>query len=89
MKNPCWTACAQDAGKFTAYHDVLFENQPMESDDAFADKGRLIDLAGKVEGLDTPAFRTCVEDGTHNNLLSRPDGLYAMLWRMQSDTVSA
>lgn len=30
-----------------------------------------------------------IEDGTHNNLLSRPDGLYAMLWRMQSDTVSA
>jgi subfamily B ATP-binding cassette protein HlyB/CyaB len=30
-----------------------------------------------------------VEDGTHSHLLNRPDGLYAMLWRMQSDTVSA
>lgn len=29
-----------------------------------------------------------VEDGTHSHLLARPDGLYAMLWRMQSDTVS-
>ncbi|MFJ5556143.1 DsbA family protein [Streptomyces sp. NPDC093250] len=60
-------ACAQDAGKFTPYHDVLFQNQPMESDDAFADKDKLIELAGKVDGLDTPEFRTCVEDGTHNS----------------------
>jgi protein-disulfide isomerase len=60
-------ACAQDAGKFTAYHDVLFANQPPETDDAFADDGKLIELAGKVEGLDTPAFRSCVEDGTHNS----------------------
>ena len=26
-----------------------------------------------------------VEDGTHRELLARPDGLYAKLWRMQSD----
>ncbi|MFI2376601.1 DsbA family protein [Streptomyces sp. NPDC018964] len=64
-------ACAQDAGKFAAYHDVLFENQPMESDDAFADDDRLIELAGKVDGLDTPAFRTCVEDGTHNSWVGK------------------
>ncbi|MFF5157057.1 DsbA family protein [Streptomyces sp. NPDC000348] len=64
-------ACAQDAGKFTAYHDVLFENQPMESDDAFADNAGLIELAGKVDGLDTPAFRTCVEDGTHNSWVAK------------------
>ena len=60
-------ACAQDAGKFTAYHDVLYENQPKETDDAYADNARLIDLAGKVDGLVTPAFRTCVEDGTHDS----------------------
>ncbi len=48
-------ACAQDAGKFTAYHDVLFENQPMESDDAFSSDNKLFDLASKVDGLDTPS----------------------------------
>ncbi|MFD7689248.1 thioredoxin domain-containing protein [Streptomyces sp. NPDC059781] len=64
-------ACAQDAGKFAAYHDVLFENQPPESDDAFADNGKLIELAGKVDGLDTPAFRSCVEDGTHNSWVAK------------------
>lgn len=64
-------ACAQDAGKFTEYHDVLFANQPMESDDAFADKDKLIELAEKVEGLDTPAFRACVEEGTHNSWVAK------------------
>lgn len=64
-------ACAQDAGKFAAYHDVLFENQPPESDDTLADDGKLIELAGKVDGLDTPAFRTCVADGTHNSWVAK------------------
>ncbi|MEU1039527.1 DsbA family protein [Streptomyces sp. NPDC005551] len=59
-------ACAQDAGKFTAYHDVLYDNQPQETDDAFAKPDKLLELAGKVEGLDTPAFRKCVDDGTHD-----------------------
>ncbi|GGS22496.1 thioredoxin domain-containing protein [Streptomyces griseoviridis] len=59
-------ACAQDAGKFTAYHDVLYDNQPREVDDAFARTDKLIELAGKVDGLDTPAFRRCVTEGTHN-----------------------
>ncbi|MDT0344683.1 DsbA family protein [Streptomyces litchfieldiae] len=59
--------CARDAGKFREYHDVLFENQPAESDDAFADKARLIDLAGDVEGLDTETFRTCVQEGSHDD----------------------
>ncbi|MEU9334737.1 thioredoxin domain-containing protein [Streptomyces sp. NPDC048290] len=59
-------ACAQDAGKFTAYHDVLYDHQPAETDDAFADDAKLIELALNVDGLDTPRFRTCVEKGTHN-----------------------
>ncbi|OII67823.1 MULTISPECIES: thioredoxin domain-containing protein [unclassified Streptomyces] len=58
-------ACAQDAGRFVPYHDVLFQNQPMETDDAFSNNQTLFDLAAKVEGLDTPAFRSCVADGTH------------------------
>lgn len=59
--------CAQDAGKFSAYHDVLYTNQPDETDDAYADNNKLLDLAKKVPGLDTPAFRSCVENGTHNS----------------------
>ncbi|MBC7273949.1 MAG: thioredoxin domain-containing protein [Streptomyces sp.] len=64
-------ACAQDAGHFTAYHDVLYDQQPPETDDAFADSGRLIELAGEVEGLDTPAFRACVQDGTHDSWVDK------------------
>lgn len=58
-------ACAQDAGKFRAYHDVLYQNQPEETKDAYADNAKLIELAGKVPGLDTPAFRKCVDNGRH------------------------
>ncbi|MDN3020900.1 thioredoxin domain-containing protein [Streptomyces sp. S.PB5] len=64
-------ACAQDAGKFTAYHDVLYENQPAETDDAYAKNSKLIELAKKVDGLDTPAFRTCVEGGTHDSWVAK------------------
>ncbi|AEY88784.1 hypothetical protein AQJ11_19800 [Streptomyces corchorusii] len=64
-------ACAQDAGKFRAFHDVLYANQPKETDDAFASNDKLIELAGKVKGLDTPAFRKCVQDGTHDSWVDR------------------
>ncbi|WP_188114182.1 DsbA family protein [Streptomyces apricus] len=64
-------ACAQDAGKFPEYHDVLFENQPAETDDAYAKNSRLIELAGKVDGLATGAFEKCVEDGTHNSWVAK------------------
>lgn len=64
-------ACAQDAGKFPEYHDVLFENQPEETDDAYADNDRLIELAGKVDGLVTPAFTQCVKDGTHDSWVGK------------------
>ncbi|WP_371622909.1 DsbA family protein [Streptomyces sp. NBC_01116] len=66
-------ACAQDAGKFAPYHDVLFANQPPEPDDAFGKNSRLIELAGDVEGLDTPDFRGCVEDGEHDSWVKKSD----------------
>ncbi|MFI9805277.1 thioredoxin domain-containing protein [Streptomyces sp. NPDC052301] len=64
-------ACAQDAGKFRDFHDVLYGNQPKETDDAFGDNAKLIALAGKVNGLDTPAFRKCVDDGTHDSWVNK------------------
>ncbi|MFI9718796.1 thioredoxin domain-containing protein [Streptomyces sp. NPDC052396] len=60
-------ACAQDAGRFPAYHDLLYKSQPVETDDAFAAKSRLLQLADKVEGLNTPVFQKCVDEGTHNS----------------------
>jgi protein-disulfide isomerase len=54
--------CAQNVGKFHPYHDVLYANQPVESDDAWANRATLISLAKQVPGLDTPAFESCVND---------------------------
>ncbi|MFJ8823331.1 DsbA family protein [Streptomyces sp. NPDC102467] len=64
-------ACAQDAGKFTDYHDVLYENQPKETEDTFADNGKLIGLAGKVDGLVTDSFKSCVNDGKHDGWIQK------------------
>ncbi len=71
LKGANAAACAQDAGKFTEYHDILFQNQPEEVDDAYGKNAKLLELAGKVEGLDTPEFRTCVEEGTHNSWVAK------------------
>ena len=53
-------ACAQDAGKFEDYHDLLFTNQPDESTDSYSSDTTLITLAKQVTGLDTPTFEKCV-----------------------------
>ncbi|WP_424214245.1 DsbA family protein [Streptomyces sp. BI20] len=66
LKSANAAACAQDAGKFAAYHDTLFVNQPQEIDDAYGKNPKLIELAGKVDGLDGETFRACVDKGTHN-----------------------
>ncbi|MGD9481847.1 thioredoxin domain-containing protein [Streptomyces sp. TRM70308] len=58
--------CAKDAGLFTPYHDLLYAQQPPEQEDTFADKDHLIELAGQVPGLDSPEFRSCVQNGTHD-----------------------
>ncbi|MEV7864776.1 thioredoxin domain-containing protein [Streptomyces sp. NPDC088124] len=65
-------ACAQDAGRFAPYHDVLYANQPLETDDAFARNDKLLELAGKVPGLESaPGFRACVEKGGHDQWVDK------------------
>jgi protein-disulfide isomerase len=71
LKSANAAACARDQGEFTAYHDVLFENQPAETDDAFADTDHLIELAGQVKDLDGQAFRDCVTGGRHDDWVHR------------------
>jgi protein-disulfide isomerase len=60
-------ACAQGVGnaQFKAYHDVLFRNQPNESDDAYSSNALLISYAKQVPGLDDPAFESCVGSGRY------------------------
>lgn len=69
-------ACARDQGKFGAYHDVLFRNQPEEQDDAFGDEARLIELAGKVDGLRGTAFEDCVRSGEHADWVERSNSAF-------------
>ena len=60
-------ACAQNVGsaKFKAYHDVLYTNQPDESDDAFSSNPTLIGYAKQVSGLDSASFESCVNSGRY------------------------
>ncbi len=60
-------ACAQDAGKFEAYHDMLFSNQPDESTDSYASNATLVTLAKQVSGLDTKTFESCVNSGKYDD----------------------
>jgi len=69
-------ACAQDQNKFRAYHDVLYANQPAESDDKFAQKAYLLQLADKVDGLTTPAFTTCVNKGTYDAWVKKSNSAF-------------
>ena len=59
-------ACAQNAGKFEAYHDVLYTNQPAESDDSYSSTATLISYAKQVSGLDTASFESCVKSGRYD-----------------------
>lgn len=60
-------ACAQNAGKFQDYHDVLYANQPSESTDSFSGTAALIAYAKQVSDLDTPAFESCVKSGKYDD----------------------
>ncbi|MEU6345419.1 thioredoxin domain-containing protein [Streptomyces sp. NPDC046977] len=70
-------ACAQDQNKFRAYHDVLYRNQPPEQDDKFASKPYLLQLAGQVPGLVTPAFTTCVNKGTYDDWVNKNNSAFS------------
>jgi len=59
-------ACAQNAGDFEAYHDLLYANQPAETTDSFSSTSTLINYAKKVSGLDTPTFESCVKSGKYD-----------------------
>ncbi|MEV4561577.1 thioredoxin domain-containing protein [Kitasatospora sp. NPDC049285] len=58
-------ALNEGVDKFKAFHDVLYANQPAESEDGFGDVNRILDLAGQVPGLKTDAFTKAVTDGTY------------------------
>ncbi|WP_432157266.1 MULTISPECIES: DsbA family protein [unclassified Streptomyces] len=51
---------------FKAYHSALYAAQPEdETTDTFGSTGKLLEIAGKVPGLRTPAFNKAVKEGTY------------------------
>lgn len=56
---------------------MLYSNQPAETDDAFGDNDKLIELAKKVDGLDTAEFRGCVEDGKHDTWVQKSNKAFS------------
>ena len=75
--------CAQDAGKFQAFHDILYQNQPAETTDTFGSSTNLINYAKQVTGLDTPTFESCVKSGKYNDWVKQN---YADLGHIDSST---
>ncbi|GAB2608081.1 hypothetical protein GCM10027168_46360 [Streptomyces capparidis] len=63
--NALGAAAQEGPAKFAAFHKVLYANHPDERDDAYADTGHLLDLAGKVPGLRTPEFDAAVRNLTY------------------------
>lgn len=59
---------AADAGKFLAFHDALFKDQPEEGARGF-DKGQLIKL-GQDVGITDPAFAMAVNSGAHEQQIN-------------------
>ncbi|WP_236053064.1 DsbA family protein [Streptomyces musisoli] len=66
---------ALDAGRFAEYHDVLYAHQPEESVDGFTD-ARLLELAGRVEGLRGPAFDSAVKTMKYRSFVSAAQKVY-------------
>ncbi|MFE1319540.1 DsbA family protein [Kitasatospora phosalacinea] len=58
-------ALNEGVDKFKAFHDVLYANQPAETEDGFGDVNHLLDLAGQVPGLKTETFTKAVTEGTY------------------------
>lgn len=56
--------CAADQGKFPAYHQVLFANQPPENTGGY--KNADLIRFGQQVGLTDDAFSKCVQSGRYN-----------------------
>jgi protein-disulfide isomerase len=60
-------ACSADAGQtqFITFHDLLFQNQPDERDDAYGNIDTVLNLAGQVPDLRGATFDACGRDGKY------------------------
>lgn len=66
---------ALEAGKFTEYHAVLYENQPEESVDGYTDQF-LLEMAGRVSGLRGAEFDSAVATMKYADFVTRSEQVY-------------
>lgn len=66
---------ALEEGRFVEYHEVLYANQPEESDDGYT-TAALLDLADEVEGLRGPAFDTAVKTMKYRSFVTASEKAY-------------
>jgi protein-disulfide isomerase len=57
------SGCASDFGRFRAYKDALFANQPPEGGPGLSQEQLIV--LGRTAGLTDPGFGSCVANGTH------------------------
>ncbi|MER7927385.1 thioredoxin domain-containing protein [Streptomyces sp. NPDC096057] len=67
---------AVQGGKFAEYHTVLYQNQPPEEVDGFT-TARLLQLAGKVQGLRNTSFDTAVRSMKYQNFVDSAEKVFA------------
>lgn len=66
---------ALEAGKFAEYHQMLYANQPEESVDGFTD-AYLLELAGRIHGLRSPAFDSAVRTMKYRSFVAAAQKQY-------------
>jgi protein-disulfide isomerase len=60
-------ACAADVGQaqFIAFHDLIYKNQPSETNDAYGSVDAMLNLAGQVPNLRSATFDECARSGKY------------------------
>ncbi|MGH7245706.1 MAG: DsbA family protein [Candidatus Levyibacteriota bacterium] len=58
--------CANEQGKFWAFHDYMYQNQPDESDTSMYNTDSLTTIAQNM-GMNADQFRTCLSNNKYNN----------------------
>ncbi len=57
--------CANEQGKFWAFHDYLYQNQPSESDTSMYTVDNMTKVAGQL-GLNSGQFKSCLASQKYN-----------------------
>ena len=60
-------ACAADVGQaqFIAFHDLIYKNQPSETNDAYGSVDTMLNLAAQVPNLRSATFDECARSGKY------------------------